>query len=438
MRRPSGASGAALAAAPTLLAVTFLWRAAQNAGQTTYPLIGRDLLHMGSFAIGSLVAAAGVANVFFSTVVISRARKRPPAVLLAAGQVLTLAAFVLVVLPAGRAGLWVGAVALGAASGLVFPSLMTAIATASAGRRAKALAVMSVALSASLVAGPLVEAGVLRVLGDSLRAALGGMIAFPAGAAVLAVWWARRRPPAGEPRLDPAGPSDPVAAGETVPLVGLGPALPAVATGPDDGQRGATFRLALSVMLTYQVPFAALIAFGALLARQADGASASKAEMAFGVFFAASGAVRLLLTVAPVTRHIRGILAASAVMTVIGVGALGLARSFWELVVAMAVLGLPHGTTFPLASTILAEFGHADERELVRANGRLMAGTNGASILVPLLFGLVAAQLGYRAMFLLIEVPVVVAAGLLMAQLLSPRSPLRRTAGVSGPSPAAW
>lgn len=402
--------------------MTFLWRAAQNAAQTTYPLIGRELLHMGPLAVGSVVAAAGVANVVCSTAVISWARQHSPAVLLAAGQVLALAAFVLVALPAGRTGLWVGAIGLGAAAGLVFPSLMTVIATATAGRRAKALAVMSVALSASLVAGPLVEAGALRALGNSLRAGLAAMIAFPAAAAVLAVWWARRA-------------HRPVSTSGPTPDLGI----PSTSNKPAGGHHlRPAFRLALSVMLTYQVPFTALVAFGALLARQADGASAAEAETAFGVFFAASAVVRLILMAFTPGRHLRTILGASAVMTVIGVALLGLSHSLPGLLVGMAVLGVPHGTTFPLASTILAEFGGVDEGELVRANGRLMAGTNGASIVVPLAYGWAAAELGYRTMFLLVEVPVVLAGGLLIVQLLSSRSPLRGLGGVSGSSPAVW
>lgn len=422
-RSPGGLfAGLASTAAPSLLILIFLSRASQNAGQTTFPLIGRDLLGMGQFAVGAAVAAAGLANVLFSTFLVGGRRRFSASALLAVGQTVALVSFVLLTVPAGRIGLWVGAVGLGAAAGIVFPSLMTVVARGSGGRRTKALALMSLALSASLVAGPLLEAGALRGLGDSLRGGLGALVALPAAATVLAVRAARRDrrrlrvgDPVGERRRAPAGER----------------AVP-----PGSSLAGA-FRLALTVMLTYQVPFVAIVGFGALLARRADGISASGAQVAFGAFFAASAGVRLLLAALTPDRHLGRILASSAALTVLGVAGVGLARNFPELLGAMAVLGVPHGTTFPLASSILAEHAHADERQLVRANGRLMAGTNAASVIVPFVFGAVASVLGYRAMFLLLEVPLAVAVSLLAAQLLSPHSPLRdKPRSLTAPSPA--
>lgn len=429
---PAGAlSRLATAAAPSLLLLTFLGRAAQNAGQTTYPLIGRDLLGMGNSSIGAVVAVAGLASVASSTVVVGRLRRWDAAVLLAAGQALGLAAFLLLALPTGRPGLWLGAVGLGAGGGLMFPSLMTVIASRTPGRRAKALALMAVALSTSLVAGPLIESGVLHALGGSLRAALGVMAVLPAGAVVLAVRAARQRPPnpprrgaadrppsrgTGPPADDPPSPEAPAPADDPPPV-------PASA-----------FRLALTVMLTYQVPFVALVGFGALLARQADGLSAAGAEAAFAVFFGSSVLVRVLLVVATPRRRLRAVLVLSAAATVAGVAWLGLAHTLPELLGAMAVLGVPHGTTFPLASSILAEQAHLDGGHLARANGRLMAGTNTATVVVPFAYGALAAAFGYRGAFLLLEVPVGLAAALLIAQLVSRHSPLRPPDGFKAPS----
>jgi DHA1 family multidrug resistance protein-like MFS transporter len=428
----------AFTAAPSLLLLTLLGRAAQNAGQTTYPLIGRELLGMGNSSIGAVVAVAGLASVACSTVVVGRARRWPPARLLAAGQALGLAAFLLLALPTGRPGLWLGAVGLGAGGGLVFPSLMTVIASRSPGRRAKALALMAVALSTSLVAGPLIESGVLHVLGGSLRAALGVMTVLPAGAVALAVRAARQR----ATTADGPGADGPSAQGAGLPADGPGAdgpgpqEAPAAASAPADAPPafGSAFRLALTVMLTYQVPFVALVGFGALLARQADGLSAAGAEAAFAVFFGSSALVRVLLVVATPRRRLRGVLVVSAAATVAGVAWLGLADTLPELLGAMAVLGVPHGTTFPLASSILAEQAHLDDARLARANGRLMAGTNAATVVVPFAYGALAAAFGYREAFLLLEVPVGLAAALLVAQLASRRSPLRAPDAFKAPS----
>jgi MFS family permease len=176
-------------------------------------------------------------------------------------------------------------------------------------------------------------------------------------------------------------------------------------------------------MLTYQVPFSALIAFGALLARNSDHASAAGAELAFGVFFAVSFAVRGVLAFVSPRQTTSTLLAVSVVATIAGVALLAAASDLALLLVAMAVLGIPHGATFPLASGILAE--RTPRHHLAAANGRLMASANTISIVVPLLSGWLATRVGYPHMFLTIEVPVVAMGAVLMGQLRSRSSPLR-------------
>jgi MFS family permease len=176
-------------------------------------------------------------------------------------------------------------------------------------------------------------------------------------------------------------------------------------------------------MLTYQVPFAALVAFGALLARNADHTSAAGAEVAFGVFFGVSFALRGLLAFASPKPSTVPLLALSVAATVAGIALLSAARSFAPLVFAMALLGIPHGATFPLASGLLAERTPRDH--LARANGQLMASANAVSVVVPLLAGWLAGLVGYPHMFLLVEVPVVLMGAALFAQLRSESSPLR-------------
>lgn len=51
----------------------------------------------------------------------------------------------------------------------------------------------------------------------------------------------------------------------------------------------------------------------------------------------------------------------------------------------MAVLGAPHGVTFPLAMAVLAEY--TPKGQLGRANGLLMAGTSTVTVVVPFACG---------------------------------------------------
>lgn len=394
---------------PLLLAITALGRSGQNAGQTTYPLIARNLLHLSNTTVGEMGGLAAAASVVCATQIVGRSRPQHTLMLVAVGQMFGLVAFALLASPTGSVGVWLAAGALGVGGGLAFPALMTAIASGPAHERARALAVFALALSVSLLVGPLLEAAVLRATHDSLRETFAVLVPLPAAAtaaSVLAVL--RRRKALGAGHLH-------------------GVKAPSGDDGGDIGRfswrEAPAFKLAVTVMLTYQVPFAALVAFGALLARNADHTSAAGAEVAFGVFFGVSFALRGLLAFASPKPSTVPVLVVSVAATVAGVAMLSAAGSFVPLLVAMALLGIPHGATFPLASGLLAE--RTPRSHLARANGQLMASANAISVVVPLVSGWMAGLVGYPHMFLLIEIPVVVMGAALFAQLRSDTSPLR-------------
>ena len=447
--------------APFLLAIAVLGRAAQNMGQTTFPLIARQLLGIGNAELGSLTAVAGLAGVLTAATLAARTTATSALRVLSVGQCLVLTSFVLFAIPSGRAGLWVAAVVLGVGGGLVFPAAMTSIGAASAGRRARALAVFAVSLSFGLVLGPLIEAEVLHLLSGSLRGAFAAMVPLPALATAISIAAAIH-----QHRAVPGGPGDPTVAdpvtrpaeapGRAVPgtetraadlpstdvpslTAALGTAPPArspsgePAVFPDGsgpGHFGApgpstrllsfpAYRLALATMLTYQAPFAALVTFGALLARHVDGASAAGASLAFGVFFAVSMAVRGVVAVKAPIRHQRAVLSGAVLATAAGIAILGGASGFLVLLVGMAVLGVPHGLTFPMASAVLAD--GVPLGTLGRANARLMASTNLVTIAVPFACGWLASAVGYRDMYLVMEIPVVAFGSLLASALRSYR-----------------
>lgn len=481
-------------------------------GQTTFPLIARQLLDIGNSELGTLTAVAGLAAVLTAATLAARATASSALRVMSAGQCLVLLSFVLFAIPSGQAGLWLAAVVLGVGGGLVFPAAMTAIGSAPAGQRARALAVFAVSLSVGLVVGPLVEAGVLHLLSGSLREAFAAMLPLPAAATAISIvatvhqrgmnlgdvdqgrarlaHLRQRRshlagpdlpaassdlPAAGSDLLpagsdlpaagseqwrDPSASPDRPAAGSAqwrdpsvgsstrpstgsedpprTPVAGGLPGEPAVlASSTSHGHGGAAssrftsagsgarprllsfpaYRLALATMLTYQAPFAALITFGALLARHVDGASAAGASLAFGVFFTVSLAVRGVVAAKAPIRHQRAVLSAAVLATATGIAILGGASGFLVLLAAMAVLGAPHGLTFPMASAVLAE--GVPPGMLGRANARLMASANLVTIVVPFACGWLASAVGYRDMYLVMEIPVVAFGSLLASTLRS-------------------
>jgi len=480
LRRPASA----WSVAPFVIATTVLGRSGQNVAQTTYPLVGRELLNLPGGIIGMLAAAAGVASILASVLLAGRSTERTRMVVLTIGQGLGLLAFVLFALPTGDLGIWLGAISLGVGGGIVFPTLMTVVGTGRREERAKALSVFALALSASLVAGPLIEAGTLHLLHNSLRSTFGALLPLPAAATLISAYLildrtraapgaAAATPRSGMPgasvaagtspppsaQMDPrqgapapettidlrpvveipsdgSQPPDPIEAvlpGTTsgpLPAHAAGGATPAGAAGGAPASRAASaspttgalplptatrwsdrpvaersaFWTSVLTMVMYQAPFVALLAFGGLLARYADHASATVIELAFGFFFTLSFGVRWVVSRhAPIVRKNLA-LAVSASATVAGIAVLSSVPGIAAFFVGMAILGMPHGLTFPLSSSILAEA--TPSRDLARANGRLVAFSNVMTVVVPFACGWLAENVGYRMMFLLLEIPV--------------------------------
>ena len=391
-----------------ILPVTALGRAAQNAGQTTYPLIGHQLLEVSNHLIGVIVAVAGAAGILAAATVGARTTASNAYRTLAAGQALLVVAFVALAVPAaGVIGLWACALLLGAAGGLVFPATMT-LAGSRASVPSRALALYTVALSLGLAGGPFVEAACLHLTGQSLHETVAALLPLPVASLCLALRAERgdrrSRQPVAPQRRGPAGTKDaPARAAGSAPARERRPllALPA-------------FRLALAIMLSYEAPFVALIAFGGLLGRHSYGVSPSGVEIAFTSFFVASLAVRGALVRYSPLPTLGLPLAASVALTAGGLALLGLGHGFADLLIAMAMLGVPHGLTYPLAGAHLAESLSDD---LGRANGGLNAAIGAVAVVVPLVCGWLSEAIGLRGTFLALEVVIALFGSALLVQL---------------------
>lgn len=411
---------------PFLLAITVLGRSSQNMAQTSYPLLGRQVLGVSDSLLGVVVAAAGVAGVMSASLVAARAPTRDCLRILLLGELLGTLSFVLFALPTGTPGLYVGAIALGAGGGLMFPSLMTAIGQVGVEDRGRALAVFAVALSTSLLVGPLVEAAVLHVVGGSLRDAFGVLLPVPVVATLIsAAAFLKQRAILGDERSGAsdqatsiATPFSPTHAGSSREV---NPVLEVLDASKQSSSRRALlsnhgFRVAVLTMFSYQIPFVALVAFGGLLAHRVDGVSLSGVQLAFGVFFGVSLSVRALVAAASPIRRKAPLMLAATALSVVGIAMIGLLRGTEALVAAMMVLGAPHGANFPLASATLAE--QSAQRDLGRANARLMAITSLPTVAVPVIAGWLIESVGYATMFMLLDIPVGILAVALLLELV--------------------
>lgn len=402
-----------------LLVTAFLFRASQNAAQTTLSLLGRQAHGLSVPAVGLVSALVGLLAAL-STVVVGRVV--PAAAVrrvLVGGLVVATAGFPALALAPDMALYLAGAVLLGLGGGIVFPCLTTAVGQRADARRDRDLATLALALSASLTVGPLAEAALLSMPGGSPGTALAAFTAV-SSLAVLSAQGARR---AGRRARRPDEPLEIALADTAAPT-------PGDAVEPDLGARSWSpwrdrrWRLALSAQLMYQVPFLGVVVYGVLVARSVYGLSGSEAQLGFTAFFACSLGSRALVAWASPVRAKRLVLLASALVTVCGVALLGAGAGTWAYFVAMATLGVPHGLTYPLALASVADAapGHA----LARANAALGATSSVVGVVVPVVLGQLAAHLGERAMVLSMLVPVVLMTGVLASGGARGRSVLAR------------
>ncbi|MHB1526832.1 MAG: MFS transporter [Candidatus Dormibacteria bacterium] len=400
-----------------LLLAAACFRATQNMALTTFSLLAHDLLGLGPTAIGGLAAVAAVVTVAVNLGVASRVPPRRSRLAAAGGIVVMLPALILLGAVHSTLELGLGAVLMGVGGGVIFPALATAIGQVEPGARERALALFTLTLSGSLAVGPLLESGVLGATHQDLRSPFLAFLILPC-LGVLALALSSRA-------LIAPDSSD--SQGSDSPALDQGIAMTTGVISPAPNSRGRTlsllsrgllsnpgWRAAVTAQLLYAVPFAAITVFGAVLARSAFGATPAQAQVGFSCFFVTSFAARALVVWrAPIIRKVP-VLLGSGVITVAGLVLLATGHGFAILLLAMGILGLPHGFTFPIVLAQVAD--SAAPEGLATANAALLAVGNSTSIVVPAVLGLLIPVTGYRGMGLLLVAPVVVFGALLWRQ----------------------
>jgi len=432
-----------------LMVATFCFRAAQNAVQTTLSPLGRSSLGLSVAAVGGVAAAVAVLATAATLFV---GRFVPPRQIrwaLVVGLAVSTVSLPLFAIRGSLTAYLLGASLLGIGGGGAFPSLSTTVGLLDRDRRDRNLAVMTLVLSASLAVGPSIEAGLIRATHDDLGLTLALFGLLPAVATVAAVVAARSVGPP-TTRVEPSAtiaaveeiepdPSEEWAppAGDTEPLTRSDATATAASPdleGPSDREdrptpqsarwspwRAPSFRLGFLAMVMYQVPFAALVVYGVVIGRSVYGLSTADAELGFTVFFLVSFGVRGLVAWRSPIQAKYGLFLAGAAITAGGVALIAFGHGAASYYVALALLGVPHGLTFPLALAAVADA--APPGRLASANAQLSAATSLLSVATPAILGALATALGERGMLALVLVPV----GTLATVIALQRTPTRHT-----------
>ncbi|BFH72239.1 MFS transporter [Sulfurisphaera javensis] len=154
------------------------------------------------------------------------------------------------------------------------------------------------------------------------------------------------------------------------------------------------FITAVINILTYNIVFSILLAFGGIYAKSTFNVSYSTVTLLFSSFFLTSFLSRLYLSIRPAEKLYYHIVFAISVTTVglILISVLPPLLTFFTI--ALLLLGIPHGLTYPLSVISISRTFKPEERNA--ANSTFFAVMMLIGIITPTVAGFVIQHIGFR------------------------------------------
>lgn len=264
--------------------------------------------------------------------------------------------------------IWPVAIASGVSTGFVFPNIITS-ATIHKSRtvQMRLLAIYSLSLSLSLVLGPSLETWLLTFL--DYRQVFLPFVALSLIGFVIS------------------------------PFIKF-PSVKRETRGVST-LRNRGFLNAILAITIYNVPFAAITSFTVIFAIKEYSVSPSVAYSAFIVFFLVSFVTRLTMAIRPFKALFTPLMA-SSMLTAVPVLLIPDAHSFLFFLIIMAVLGIPHGSVFPMSTILIARGTAIEERS--SANSYFLGYNNILFIIIPVLFGYLSSDTGFGFAYTILSV----------------------------------
>ncbi len=166
-------------------------------------------------------------------------------------------------------------------------------------------------------------------------------------------------------------------------------------------------RASILTVTTYNVPFAALSIFLTLYAISKFHVSGAVAYSPYIYFFSVSFLTRIVLTIRPL-KHIKIPLVISIIITGFSLTMFPFLSTFTDFLLLMMLLGIPHGSIFPMSTIMIARGTTIEQRSA--ANSYFMAYNNVLFMIIPLVFGYIVGFIGYDYSFFILIIPVIASA----------------------------
>lgn len=164
------------------------------------------------------------------------------------------------------------------------------------------------------------------------------------------------------------------------------------------------FITAVINILTYNIVFSILIAFGGIYAKSTFNVSYSTITLLFSAFFLTSFLARLYLSIKPAEQISKFIVIAISITTVGLLLISVLPPLLLAFVVGLLLLGIPHGLTYPLSIIAISRTFKPEERN--SANSTFFAVMMLIGIITPTIAGFVIQYIGLRITLILI-IPII-------------------------------
>ena len=165
------------------------------------------------------------------------------------------------------------------------------------------------------------------------------------------------------------------------------------------------FISSILTITTYNVPFAALTVFLAIFAETRFHVSSYLAYLPFVFFFAVSMVTRMYISIRPF-KNLRKPLIFAPAITVFALVMFPFLPDYTAFVALMMLLGIPHGSIFPVSTVEISRGSTIEERNAV--NSYFYSYNMSLFMVIPLIFAAIIPYIGFEKTFALLIIPVLI------------------------------
>ncbi|MGC8501963.1 MFS transporter [Desulfurella sp.] len=349
-----------------IISMTFALRASNNMLFTMVPLLGKYYLNFTTWQIGILSSLFGVfpflVSAFLNAKLKSSSRKK----FFVFSAFLYFASFIMFYY-SNSVNIWFLVSIAGFSLGALMPNIITAAGLCEDRlKRERIIAIYTITLSTSLIIGPIIESFLLKFV--NLRESFLIFAIFPFIAFLMSFFI--------------QFPDESKAETKKVMVT-----------------KNPYFLAAIISILIYNIPFATLIAFGGIYAKDVFGLDISTINLYFSLFFTSSFLGRLYLVIKPPEKIFHDMIF-SGILTIVGIFLMIISNSPFIFAVSLFILGFPHGFTFVLSLISLSRGFDVSQRNI--ANSYFFSTVNIIGTLTPFIFGYILNFINIKMLFYLL------------------------------------